>query len=60
MSTQKYGKYCREIYISHNVNPAPVKEVKKVGGNQTSVSEAGIQIPFRNLGIIIDPRFNPT
>lgn len=58
MSTAQYDAYCKLFGVLHAISPVyKGRRVPGIGGEQTPSGSAKIQIPFKNLHIIVDVHF---
>ena len=57
MSTIQYDPYCNTFNLKKLIKPLKGKQVRGIGGCSIAIGEARVQIPFKDLGIIIDVKF---
>lgn len=57
MSLAQYSHYCQKFGLAEAIRMNNNHGVKGIGGSRKSVGTANIQIPFKDLGVIIDVQF---
>lgn len=57
ISTAQYAAYCHEFSLKRAIKESNGETVGGIGGSQSAVGMAMIQIPFRDLELIIDVWF---
>lgn len=56
LSLEQFTQYCRKFGLEESIDVRDRSGVRGIGGNEMSVGTAAIQIPFKDLGIVIDIR----
>lgn len=57
MSSDKYDAYCKEFFVTPRIVRKEGREVNGIGGKSVAIGATIIEVPFRDLGIVIDVRF---
>lgn len=57
MSTIQNARYCHTFGLKEAIDTRTAKRIRGIGGRRKSVGTVIVQVPFKDLGIVIDVRF---
>lgn len=57
MSYTQYNAYCKEFNVPFDINRRDQQGIRGVGGSAKVIGSAIIPIPFRDLNLIIEVKF---